>query len=347
MINNIKTCPLVSIIVPSYNKADLLIEMIGGIFKQSYKNWELIIVDDGSEEDSIRKVTDYISVDTRCRFVRRNREPKNGDTCRNIGMEAAKGEFVIIFDSDDLISLECIENRVSYMQSHPECDYASFPYSVFDNGSDITTIKKKPHPKYLSNNDILSLLLQANYPFTVWANIYRKDSLKSLRWDEKVYVYQDLDFMVQCVLANLKHEFADTEADYYYRQFSDGSNVCGNFVSKQKCDSSLYLFKKILETLKKFENYSKRKEQFKGMIVNHYERLVTGENKEDMVTFINLCKEYYDDKFVSKLERIKKKSEKVDFAGDKVRLYYTFWRTFGHPRHRTLLLMNIKKKLLH
>lgn len=123
--------PLVSIIIPSYNKASLLMEMVRSIINQTYTNWELIIVDDGSDNENYSIVQDYILQDERCSLIRRFREPKNGNTCRNIGIELAKGDYLVIFDSDDLITTSCLDVRVKFMLSHPDCDYASFPYAFF------------------------------------------------------------------------------------------------------------------------------------------------------------------------------------------------------------------------
>ena len=98
--------PLISVVIPTYNKSSYLIEMLRTIKEQTYNNWELLIVDDGSDEIEYEKVNEFVSDDERIKLMKRNREPKNGDTCRNIGMEQARGKYIIIFDSQ-------IETRTS------------------------------------------------------------------------------------------------------------------------------------------------------------------------------------------------------------------------------------------
>ena len=239
-INN----PRLSVIIPCFNKADYLIQMVDCIMKQTFKDWELILVDDGSDEANFNKVHEFVLYDTRIQHIRRNRLPKNGNTCRNIGMDMAKGEYMIIFDADDMISETCFENRVKFMDAHSECDYATFPYASFEEGSPVPTTDKMDKIG-TDNGTILKELLSTVYPFTVWTNIYRTNALKDIRWDEKLFVYQDFDFMIQCDFAQLKHVYADVSySDYFYCHFNSGNSVCNSF-SEEKIISTNYLSKDI------------------------------------------------------------------------------------------------------
>ncbi len=285
--------PLVSIVIPSFNKADLLIEMIDSIIRQTYNKWELIIVDDGSDEENFNKVHSFINSDSRITHIRRNREPKNGDTCRNIGMEMAQGEYLIIFDADDFISPSCLANRVKFMMDNPECDYASFPYARFNNGEKWPFKDAKKMFNVVAEESMMSHFLKADYPFTVWSNIYRTDAVRSIKWDENVHVYQDFDFMISCIKASLKHKYSDGAPDYFYRQFVDGLNVSGSFVSTTKNDSNIYLFSKILDELKDSESYEYMKKDFYDFIVLQYQRLLMGSTKENVDKYIAFIKKYY------------------------------------------------------
>lgn len=279
--------PKVSIIIPSYNKAELLIEMIESIMAQTYKNWELIIVDDGSDEINYMKILSFVKSDERCTYTKRNREPKNGDTCRNIGVDMAQGEYLILFDSDDVVAPNCLEQRVRFMQAHPEIDYASFPYAKFQNGDiDYQRTAKKLYKK-VDDNDILLSILKADYPFTVWSNIYRKAAIENIKWDENVFIYQDFDFMFNCALAGLRHGYCDLDIDYYYRQFTDGSNVSGKTISKEKCDSTIYLFSKTIDSLKMHGLYDKYREDFLHFLILHYVRLLNGASMPNINCYVD------------------------------------------------------------
>ncbi len=292
--------PLVSIVIPSFNKADLLIEMIKSIFNQTYKNWELIIVDDGSEDDNFLKIENFVRFDARCTYIRRNREPKNGDTCRNIGMEMSTGEYIVFFDADDIITPKCLEARVCYMQEHQECDYASFPYAyIYDDDIDnVEDVKIKSKNK--TDYQKFKALLKADYPFTVWSSIYRKDALKNISWDEKVYIYQDFDFMVRCFLADLKHSYCDSAPDYFYRRFRNGSNVSGYHITQQKCRSTNYLFSKTICNLEKEENHKDLIDHFKKFIWLYFKRLLLANQNDETTTYINMLKGHFGKMYLTK-----------------------------------------------
>ncbi|MEL7077638.1 MAG: glycosyltransferase [Cyanobacteria bacterium J06648_1] len=131
---------LVSVVIPTYNRADLLRRAIASIVAQSYRHWEVIIVDDASQED-IAQVVEQIN-DSRLRYIR-HASNLGGSEARNTGISHAQGEFVAFLDSDDvwlphklesqlaaLESLESEENFVCYSQfrSSPQVFYAQ---SVF------------------------------------------------------------------------------------------------------------------------------------------------------------------------------------------------------------------------
>lgn len=290
--------------------------MIKSIMGQTYKNWELIIVDDGSDVDEYNSIKLFIQQDKRCNLIRRNRDPKNGNTCRNIGMDMAKGKYLLIFDSDDIIIESCIEQRVAFMENHPECDYASFPYGTFIDGAGDPFNSGRIVNKSVTDNHLLQRLLSFDYPFTVWSNIYIKERLQGIIWDEKILVYQDLDFMISCILAGLKYVKGEGKPDYYYRKFTTGQNVSGNFVSNKKIESTEYLFDKILSSVEPAYRNS-----FKTFVFYQIERLLKGKKYCEVDRLIQLLSKHYDSQFIILLSQIKDKSK--SFSSDKFRNLYT------------------------
>lgn len=317
---------ILSVVIPSYNKPNYLVQMIETIRDQTFTDWELIIVDDGSDKDNKEQVSSYVSQDNRISFIERNRPPKNGDTCRNIGMDLARGKYIIIFDSDDLVAKECFAQRVAYMEEHPECDYASFPSYSFVNGTD----EKRLRSFETKDERVLDKILSAEYPFTVWGNIYKRDSLKDIRWDEKAYVYQDFDFMVQCELKGLQHGWADANAvpDYYYRVFNDGNSVCAKVVSRQKVESTNYLFNKIAEQLKIMENSDSLLKLFFRFILLHYEQMLLEYNDNYIESYFKVISRIYPKEYV-KMQRIAR------------------WRRTHAPSHLNLCIMYAKLYLAY
>lgn len=122
---------LVSVITPTYNRAHLLGEMLDSVLAQTYQNWECIVVDDGSSDRTDALMTTYTADDIRFRYLHRPPEKvKGANACRNIGLEAAQGDYIMFFDSDDVMTPDHMMVKLSEIQAHP-CDYVITRTSFF------------------------------------------------------------------------------------------------------------------------------------------------------------------------------------------------------------------------
>ncbi|MDC7999261.1 glycosyltransferase family 2 protein [Gilvibacter sediminis] len=111
------TSGLVSIIIPVYNRAELIIPTLTSIAKQSYSQWECCIVDDGSTDDTYAAIEHLTEDEPRFKLFARPKDlPKGANSCRNYGFEQSQGEFVIFFDSDDLMLEEDLAMRLDCME---------------------------------------------------------------------------------------------------------------------------------------------------------------------------------------------------------------------------------------
>ncbi len=111
--------PLVSIIIPTYNRAHLISETLDSVLAQTYPNWECIVVDDGSTDHTKEVVQAYVDKDPRFRFYHRPPEHKpGGNGARNYGFKMSQGELIIWFDSDDLMLPQHISQKVCYLLSN-------------------------------------------------------------------------------------------------------------------------------------------------------------------------------------------------------------------------------------
>ena len=111
--------PKVSIIVPLFNRANLIRETVESVLNQTEQSWELLIVDDHSSDDSFEVAEQFSQKDSRIRCWQRKSELKGAPTCRNEGLRQSQGEYVIFLDSDDLLAPTCIENRLKVAGDHP------------------------------------------------------------------------------------------------------------------------------------------------------------------------------------------------------------------------------------
>ena len=112
--------PLVSIIMATYNRAEFILETIESIRSQTYQNWELIIVDDGSDDNTEELI--YQLKDKRVRFIKAGRTESKGKII-NTGIKIASGALYAFIDSDDVWAPEKIEKQVRSLQQYPEAGF--------------------------------------------------------------------------------------------------------------------------------------------------------------------------------------------------------------------------------
>ena len=125
-----KTDPQVSIIIPTYNRARLLPKAVESALNQSYKNTEIIVVDDGSTDDTKLVLTPYMS---KIRYL--TTEHKGAAHARNTGMRAATGKYIAFLDSDDTYRPYKLAIQVPFIEAHPEIGMVCTEFSGdYDNG---------------------------------------------------------------------------------------------------------------------------------------------------------------------------------------------------------------------
>ena len=159
--------PLVSIIIPVYNHQEALMRALDSIEKQTHKNVEVIVVDDGSDEE-------VHSSQFLVQLIRQ--ETGGAPAARNRGLQEAKGEYVIFWDADVTGEVDMLEKMVGVLQSDSK---ASFAYSNFRFGQ-----KKMPAQQFNS-----STIRQLNYIHST-SLIRRSDAIQ---WDESLKRFQDWD----------------------------------------------------------------------------------------------------------------------------------------------------------
>ena len=110
---------MVSIIIPTYNRAHLIADTLESILEQSYPNWECLIIDDGSTDATKILIQRYCDSDKRIQYHQRpSNKPKGANACRNYGLQKAKGAYIVFFDSDDLMTNNHLELKLKTIQQH-------------------------------------------------------------------------------------------------------------------------------------------------------------------------------------------------------------------------------------
>ena len=221
--------------------------MIKSLLYQTYNNWELLLVDDGSTDGADGVVIDYSKKDSRIKYFSRKLFSEINGSCisRNIGLKHAKGKYVVFFDSDDLVSPECLYNRVQFMEDHKDLDFsvsAFFRYYGIGiiKGDSISGVDTK-------ENDIKNLIIR-NLPFTVVTNIYKRESLYKygVKWDVKLKSIQDADFNIQCLYKGMTYMYNEkAHIDYYVRMRNNGGSVSNSICKEEHLYSHIYYINKL------------------------------------------------------------------------------------------------------
>lgn len=113
--------PLISIIIPTYNRAHYLIDALDSIKHQTYTHWECLVVDDGSTDNTSLLMIDYCSKNLRFKYFKRSPDyPKGSNGSRNFGLDNSKGAYIAFCDDDDYWLQDKLEKQLIIFEQHPE-----------------------------------------------------------------------------------------------------------------------------------------------------------------------------------------------------------------------------------
>ena len=184
---------LVSIIIPTYNRAHLIGETLDSVLAQTYLNWECIIVDDGSTDDTDKLIAEYIEKDSRIQYHHRpNSKRKGGSACRNYGLQLAKGTYINWFDSDDLMKENFLSLKVETLERE-QADFVVSKSLNFDKEGTYEVNKYKGNLQYqlTGKNYILKNIYWMTPDFFI-----KKEFLKGYYFNETLQSGQETNFFI-------------------------------------------------------------------------------------------------------------------------------------------------------
>lgn len=210
----------VSIITPTYNRAALIGETIRSVLAQSYVNWELIIIDDHSQDNTSEVVGAFQAEDGRVFFFTKPQDyPEGPAASRNFGLQKASGQYIVYLDSDDLLAPFCLEQRVNAFVNHPDKDFLVFPQATLATVSNVSKLINIP----TSDEPIDRFLRLSPYSLDVpWLNtapIWKRSSIDSfgLTWNESLF-WDDVVYHFTALTLGMQSSFVNAPVDSFYRQ---------------------------------------------------------------------------------------------------------------------------------
>lgn len=180
------TNPLISIIVPVYKVEQWLSACIESVLRQSYQNWELILIDDGSPDGCGAICDAYGAKDARIRVI--HKANAGVSAARNDGLDAMKGDYVTFLDSDDEFQLEnTLLDNMRVMKEHPEIDILQYPVRSSDHPN-IPTIQETT---FDNTQTILEALLSFTINGYLWSKIYKASLFNDIRLPKGITFAED------------------------------------------------------------------------------------------------------------------------------------------------------------
>lgn len=220
---------LVSIIIPVYNVEEYLNACLSSACNQTYKNIEIIVIDDGSTDGS-GKICDFFgNNDSRIKVV--HQKNSGVSHSRNVGLNLARGKYISFIDGDDYIKNNMIELMISNIKSNYDLCVCNFN---IDNDSNIKYKTFKINEN-LTLKDYCNQMLYGNsIEGVVWNRLYNKSILNDIRFNEDLYLLEDLVFNIE-YLKKIKSVFYINEPLYYYRKRANSALRKG--ITEKSCNS--------------------------------------------------------------------------------------------------------------
>lgn len=204
---------MISIIVAVFNADRYIRNSIQSVIKQSYSNWELLVVDDGSFDETVKIIKEFN--DSRIKYF--YQEKQGVSAARNIGLTHMTGDYFCFLDADDFLPTESLESRLYVFHNNPKADFVDGTVQIYDQ-----ILKKKKttwSPSYRGNpiNQLLSLSESCFFGLT-W--LVRRDKNKIYQFHEGLTHGEDLLFYIELALEGGKYDYTDHDILHYRKGHS-------------------------------------------------------------------------------------------------------------------------------
>jgi glycosyltransferase involved in cell wall biosynthesis len=253
--------PKVSVVIPIKGRPKLFELTARSLMEQTYPHWEAVVVDDGSSADEFKLIGQTAGRDPRMRLMRNPRPLRGASACRNAGLAASLGEYIVFLDGDDALAPSCLQRRVEVMKSNPKIDFAVFSTSIFRAIPGDTRLFWN---QFTSEND-LDRFLRFDVPWHTSGPIWKRNSLEQKSpWDERVRSAQDWEFHIRAIAAGLSY-IKVAEPDSFWR-ISEAGSITSSWANRRYVCNRVRLFKRVIAVLRS-----------KGALTRHRRRILAAD----------------------------------------------------------------------
>lgn len=315
--------PIISIVIPIYNTEKYLKKCLHSVVNQSYKNIEILLINDGSTDNSHMICEKFSENDNRIIYI--NKENEGVSIARNIGLDNATGNWIYFLDSDDFLDLDTFKDLLDIVKKN-NCDIIQFGLRSYKNDKLFRENCPKFFKAYYSND--LKIFIDENplKPLSACLNFFKKDIIGDIRFDEDLKHCEDMLF-VYSVYCNM-NQLVSLNKIYYNQVLSENSTSRRpidkkviidylGFLSKL-CEyirkrELLYEFKDEINNLLKYffvllnsyDNYAKEKDEIKILYRKFYK-----DNKDIICSSFSKVG-YINPSYIANLLKIKNRLRKI------------------------------------
>ena len=259
---------LISVVIPVYNAEEFLDRSIKSVISQSYDNWELLLIDDGSKDNSRRICDCYAAKDKRIKVFAK--ENGGSAAARNFGVQQSKGEFIFFLDADDLIEPNALELLLAEYEKN-ETDLVMANFSKLNPDGKIVKQNVSFHPDYgpfKGDKKILSVKESANFvrhflkhPSNhlvsyCWARLYKSSIIKeyNIKADDDMKLFEDFVFNLE-YMKHTKNIVFVNESVYTYVMHDNHVSVSMGILNGDSLIHDMNIFwKKVEEYFESIKN---------------------------------------------------------------------------------------------
>ncbi len=215
--------PLISIIVPVYNVEKYIRRCVDSLINQTYKNLEIILIDDGSPDNSGAICDEYAERDNRIKVI--HKENGGVSSARNVGLDNTSGEYIGFIDADDYIDFQMYEVLYNNLTDN-EADISMCVYALENSsGEFIPHYSSEITEAFDREQAISEMLKQVKYTCSLWDKLFSARLIESVRFDEEISHNEDLLFVYQLMKKSDKAVYTSRPMYYYCKNEQSASRV--------------------------------------------------------------------------------------------------------------------------
>lgn len=255
--------PLVSIIIPAYNCARFLRQTLDSVLSQSYERFEVIVVDDGSTDNTSDIVRAYDDPRVKYYYQDNSGGPSKP---RNVGMNIAQGELISFFDSDDVMDVHKLARGVAVFNKHPDIDLIFTDFQIIDEDGQL--LKERFLADYRSFRKLLQPCFDDDKAFILTGDVYHELIYANFIGTSGVILRQEICRKIGHMDESL---VCSEDREYWYRVIRSGATLCfldyPGHSYRRRADSmttrSMYIYPSMLRVLERQRVYGINKETAK------------------------------------------------------------------------------------